>query len=71
MKVGDGSDPDRYGAAIAFTAGTTIGSTNYTATPVGWSSTAQNITLTADAGQFDEGNITCCGHYALFTGPSS
>jgi len=61
FSLGDGTDVDLYGTAIAFSAGTTIDESDYTASPAtqAWSSSAGDLTMTADAGQFDSGQITC------------
>lgn len=63
--LGDGTDADLYGAAIAFAAGTTVTHADYTAavTTNAWSATADDLTMTADAGQFDTGTISCTCHY--------
>lgn len=71
--LGDGTDADLYGTGLAFAAGTTVGTANYTAKPStqAWSTSARDLTLTANAGQFDSGNITCCSHYYELTGPTN
>lgn len=71
--LGDGTDADLYGTGLAFAAGTVVGTSNYTAKPStqAWSTSARNLTMTANAGQFDSGNITCCSHYIQMTGPAS
>lgn len=73
FSLGDGTDADLYGAGLAFAAGTTVSTTNYTANPdtQAWSASAGALTMTANAGQFDSGAITCCAHYFDFTAPSS
>lgn len=59
--LGDGTDADLYGTTLALAAGTTVDHTDYTASPLtqAWSASAGNLTMTAAAGQFDSGNITC------------
>lgn len=71
--LGDGTDADLYGTGIAFAAGTTVTQANYTASPLtqAWSSSAGDLTMTANAGQFDSGNITCCSFYLDHTAASS
>lgn len=73
FSLGDGTDADLYGTGIAFAAGTTVTHADYTASPAtqAWSSSAGDLTLTANAGQFDSGNITCCSFYDDTTGASS
>lgn len=73
FSLGDGTDADLYGTGIAFAAGTTVSTSNYTANPLtqAWSTSAQALTMTANAGQFDSGSITCCAHYIDFTAPTS
>lgn len=73
FSLGDGTDADLYGAGIAFAAGTTVSTSNYTAKPINqaFSTSAANLTMTANAGQFDSGSITCCAHYVDFTAPTS
>lgn len=70
FSLGDGTDADLYGTALAFAAGTTVTHADYTASPLtqAWSASAGNLTLTADAGQFDSGAITCCSFYLDTTG---
>jgi hypothetical protein len=71
--LGDGTDADLYGTGIAFAAGTTVSTSNYTAKPINqaFNTSAANLTMTANAGQFDSGSITCCAHYVDFTAPTS
>lgn len=71
--LGDGTDPDLYGTTLALAAGTTVGSANYTANPLtqAWSASAGDLTMTAAAGQFDSGNVTCCCNYYDATAPAS
>jgi hypothetical protein len=73
FSLGDGTDADLYGTGLAFAAGTTVGTSNLTASPFtqAWSASALALTMTADAGQFDSGAITCCAHYLDFTAPAS
>lgn len=71
--LGDGTDADLYGTTLALAAGTTVDKGDYTASPLtqAWSSSAGDLTMTAAAGQFDSGNITCCASYLISTAPSS
>lgn len=63
--LGDGVDADLYGTTLALAAGTTVTSANYTASPLtqSWGAAAKDLTMTAAAGQFDSGNVTCCSYY--------
>lgn len=71
--LGDGTDADLYGTTLTLAAGTTVDHSDYTASPStqAWSSSSGDLTLTAAAGQFDTGNITCCSFYYDFTAPAS
>lgn len=70
--LGDGTDADLYGTSLAKTAGETVSSADYTASPMtqAWSASAGNLTMTAAAGQFDSGQITCTCFYLDSTAPS-
>ena len=71
--LGDGTDADLYGAALAKTEGTIVDQTTYTANPLtqAWSTNAGNLTMTAAAGVFSSGAVTCCSHYVKFIAPTS
>ena len=71
--LGDGTDTDLYGTTLVLAAGTTVDNTDYTAGPLtqAWSASAGDLTMTAAAGQFDSGNITCCANYIDMTAPTS
>lgn len=73
FNLGDGVDADLYGAAVAFAAGTTVSSSDLTASPLtqAFGTAAKNLTMTANAGQLDSGVITCCSHYIDSTAPTS
>lgn len=71
MNVGDGVDPDLYGATIAFAAGTTGNLTQATADPTVWSATAGDIVFTCNGGTFSGGVIRVCAHYLDLTAPTS
>jgi hypothetical protein len=59
FSVGDGSDADRWGTAIARTAGTTVDLTDATASAGGWFTAANDVVLTADAGTFNVAGGSC------------
>jgi hypothetical protein len=69
FSVGDGSDADRWGTAIARTAGTTVDLTDATASPGGWFIAANDVVLTADAGTFhvNGGSADIIIHYMDLT----
>lgn len=71
--LGDGTDADLYGGSLAKTAGTIVDQTTYTANPLtqAWSTNAGNLTMTAAAGVFSSGAVTCCSHYVKFIAPTS
>jgi len=64
-QVGDGTDPDLWGAITGTAIGTTSDAANFTATDaLGPSSAARTITLTAVGGNFDgTGVIEVCAFY--------
>lgn len=63
--LGDGVDADLYGTGLAFGAGTLVDADDYVASPLtqAWSASAADLTMTANAGQFDSGSVTCCVQY--------
>ena len=65
--LGDGSDTDRYGAAIGLAGGTIVDMNDATANPTEFLTVAGDIVLTADAGQFDSGQILVAVHYIDLT----
>lgn len=65
--VGDGSDPDLYGATTAVVAGTITDMTDFTADPFEFRLTNGDVVLTADAGVFSSGNILIAVHYIDLT----
>lgn len=72
--VGDGSDADRFGAVTGTIVGTdTDSSTDATADPrMTWSTSAQNIVITAAGGNFDgSGTIRVEVYYLGDTAPTS
>lgn len=71
MSIGDGSDADRWGAAIALASGTTTTLANATISTAPIYAAATSVVLTANAGQFDAGVIRITVHYLSLTAPSS
>lgn len=69
--VGDGSDVDRYAAAVALAAGTTKDPSNGTATPIGWSTSATPVRLTANGSNFTGGTVRVVVYYLQLTAPTS
>ena len=69
--VGDGTDVDRYGAAIALASGTTTTFASATANPLEWRSANGNVVLTANGSNFTGGVVRICVHYLSGTAPSS
>jgi hypothetical protein len=71
FSVGDGSDADRYGAALVKTLGTTFDFSTSTADPREWLAAAGNIVFTGAAGIFTSGEIRLDIHYIDLTAPAS
>lgn len=71
FEIGDGTDVDRYGTAVAIALGTTTSSSNFTADPESYSSSAREITLTANGGNFTGGAVRLVVWYELMSGPTS
>lgn len=71
FNIGDGTDADRWGAAIAPTATTTTTQASFTATPYGWSATAISPVLTAVGSNFTAGAVRMTCFIEDFTGPTS
>ncbi len=65
--IGDGTVADRYGAAIATASGTLGDMDDATADPFEFLIAAGDIVLTANAGQFDSGNIVIVVYYINLT----
>lgn len=61
--VGDGSDVDRWGAAILLPAGTTTSIVDFTANGFGQFTTANNVVLTVNGADFSAGAIRITVHY--------
>ena len=64
FSIGDGSDVDRWGAAIAIALNTTTNISSYTVTAPAYQVAAGSIVLTAAAGVFSTGILTCTTHYS-------
>ena len=71
--IGDSTDPDRYGAAIAGTLATTVTAADYTADPSGvWSASVREVILAAPAAAaFTAGEVRVVAHYTLPVAPTS
>lgn len=63
--IGDGSDVDRWGAAIAPTITTTTNSSDWTDTAIKADTAAKDIVLTPNGGAFTGGNVRLTVHYLL------
>lgn len=63
FEIGDGTDVDRWGTAIAVAAGTTTDIANFTiASPVNYTA-ANNVVLTANGSNFTSGAVRLTVHY--------
>jgi hypothetical protein len=73
IKIGDGSDDDRWGASIALTAGTTTSAANFTAATFAPTTATASVVLTAVGGgaSFSAGVVRYDVHYLTLTGPTS
>lgn len=71
FSIGDGSDADRFGATIAITLGTTTSEANFTASPVGFLSSALSVVLTAAGADFTDGKVRITAFYIEMDGPTS
>lgn len=69
--IGDGTDVDRWGAAIALPAGTTSDITDFTASGFGQFGSANNVVLTANVANFTAGAVRLTAHYISLTAPTS
>jgi hypothetical protein len=69
--VGDGTDVDRYAAAVALAAGTTKTPANATADPGGWRAAAGDVVLTANGSNFTGGAVRVVALYEELTAPTS
>lgn len=66
FSIGDGSDADKWGAGIAFPAGTTTTHADFTAGPSLYTS-ATNVVLTPNTGTFTGGKVRAAVFYIDFT----
>lgn len=69
--LGDGSDVDRWGAALALSAGTLVDPTDYTVAGFGQFSSASDVVLTANVSNFTAGAVRITVHYIDLTAPTS
>ena len=69
--IGDGTDVDRWGAAIALASGTTTDPTDYTDNTISFQTGgAGNVVLTANGSNFSGGDVRVHLTYMSFTGPT-
>lgn len=73
INIGDGTDADRFGAAIALTAGTTTTNASWTiaSTPIYAAATDIVITAVGGGASFTAGAMRVCVYYAAPTAPTS
>jgi hypothetical protein len=71
FQIGDGTDADRWGTGIVFTAGTTTSGSAFTITSVPIYAAATNVVLTATGGTFSAGAVRVTVHYISFVPASS
>ena len=71
FEVGDGTDPDRWGTAIAVAATTTTTGTAFTITSVPFYAAATSVVLTANVSNFTAGAVRVSVHYMAFTAATS
>jgi hypothetical protein len=73
VNIGDGTDADRFAAALALTLGTTFTPANATADPGGWTAAAGDVVVTAvgGGGAFTAGAIRLVALYEELTAPTS
>ncbi len=69
--VGDGTDQDKYGAAVGLTAGTVTNPEDSTTDPMSWSASAQEVTLTANGSNFTGGAVRVSAMYLTHHPPNS
>ena len=67
FSLGDGTDVDRYGAGIAKAADTLVNIANHTITGPLYNAATKSLVLTAAAGVFSTGILTCTTHYIALT----
>ena len=73
IQIGDGTDADRFGNAIALTSGTTTTNADWTITSAPVYAAATNIEITAVGGgaSFTAGAMRVCVYYLAPTAPTS
>lgn len=71
INIGDGTDADRYGAAIAKTVDTVVDGDDATADTTEFLTAAGDIVFTAAAGVFSSGVIRLDVHYLELMAPTS
>lgn len=73
IQIGDGTDVDRFGNAIALTAGTTTTNADWTVTsaPVYAAATVIRITAVGGGASFTAGAMRVCVYYLAPTAPTS
>ena len=69
--IGDGTDVDRWGAAILLPAGTTTTIVDFTAAGFGQFAAANDVVLTANVANFTAGAVRITVHYADLTPATS
>jgi hypothetical protein len=69
--IGDGTDVDRWGAAIALTSGTTTSLANITISNPVYYAAATNVVLTANGANFTAGAVRLTVHYLTLTAATS
>lgn len=71
FQVGDGSDADRWGAAIAIDVDTTSTPADFTSGTVAIATSATNVVLTANGSNFTAGTVDIVVWYIWLTAPES
>jgi hypothetical protein len=71
FEVGDGTDPDRWGTAIAVTSGTTTTIASFTITNPVYYTTATSVVLTANGSNFSGGQVRATVHYMQLVAATS
>ncbi len=69
--VGDGTDVDRFGAAIVLPVDTEVDNTDATADPGGFATGAQEVTLTANGADFTAGAVRIVAVYEEVGAPTA
>ena len=72
FNAGDGTDPDRWGNAIAGAAGNSIGPADWTAAPGGWNNVVTDVTFTPPGAEtFVSGSVRVVAYFQTITPPTS